>query len=167
MQNFKDLYLELSDKLKTNIDAIEWIDLWHDQITFLETEHPFPTPAIFLGFRSNQMEDVGKKVQNVNLQVDVYVFYESFLDTFQGAYNQEDALQFLELLDNINKQLHASSGDNYSSMRRTSFAPVDTGGSGNLWLVSYQTTLIDYSATKEYGKGGFKDIDLQPNHYDV
>lgn len=167
MQNFKDLYTELADKLDNHIDALRWIDLWHDQITFLETEHPFPTPAVFLGFRTNQIEDVGNKVQNVNLQVDVYLFYETFLDTFKGAYNQKDALGFLDALDAVNQLLHGSSGENYSSMRRTSFNPVDTGGSGNLWQISYQTALMDYSALKEYGEGGFDGVQVQPNDYDL
>lgn len=161
MQNFKDLYIELAEKLDA-IPEVKWIDLWHNQISFLETEHPFPTPAIFLGFRSLQIADLGNKVQNVQLQVEVYLFFESFLDTFKDAWNQEDALGFLNTLDAINKELHASHGQNYSAMRRTGLDPVDTGGSGNLYRLTYTCELIDYSAQKEYEEGGFKDVDVQP-----
>lgn len=166
MQNFKDLYIELAEKID-NIQEVEWIDLWHNQISFLETEHPFPTPAVFLGFRANQIDDVGNKVQKVQLQVDVYLFYESFLDTYKDAWNQDDALGFLDTLDQINQTLHASQGENYSSMRRVGLDPIDTGGSGNLYRLAYTCELMDYSAIKEYGLGGFKDVEVQPNDYDL
>ena len=164
MQNFKKLYKELSEKLTTNIDDIRWVDLWNSQVYNLENEHPFPAPAVFLGFRSQSMSDAGTKVQNVTMQVDVFVFYETFLDTFKGAYNQNDALAFLDIMDQINKLFHGSSGDNYSSMRRMSFSPVDTGGAGNLWNITYSCTLIDYSAQEQWEEGGFKDLSV--NRFD-
>lgn len=165
MQNFKELYKELSAKLSQQVDSIRWIDLWNSQVYNLENEHPFPAPAVFLAFRSNNMSDTGNKVQNVTLQVDVFIFYETFLDTFKGAYNQTDALAFLDIMDLINKTLHGSSGKNYSSMRRISFSPLDTGGSGNLWNITYSCTLIDYSAQDEWGEGGFSDVSV--NQFDI
>lgn len=161
MQNFKELYKELSEIISDNIDQIRWVDLWNSQVYNLENEHPFPAPAIFLAFRSNSMTDNGVKVQNVNMQVDVFVFYETFLDTFKGAYNQDEALNFLDIMDQVNSLLHGSAGDNYSSMKRVSFSPVDTGGSGNLWSITYNCTLIDYSATKKFEEGGFNDVVVQ------
>lgn len=162
MQNFKELYKELADKITDHIPEVRWVDLWNSQVYHLETEHPFPTPAVFLAFRSNQISDLGNKVQNVTAQVDVFIFYETFLDTFKGAYNQQDALDFLDIMDKVNQTLHASSGQNYSSMRRVSYSPVDTGGSRNLWNITYNAALMDYSAQKEYEEGGFKDVDVQP-----
>lgn len=165
MQNFKELYKELSNKLSDGIDSVRWIDLWNSQVYNLENEHPFPAPAIFLAFRSNNMTDSGTKVQNVTMQIDVFIFYETFLDTFKGAYNQKEALDFLDIMDQVNKILHGSSGENYSSMRRVSYSPVDTGGSGNLWNITYSCTLIDYSAQDEWEEDGFADITV--NKFDV
>lgn len=162
MQNWKTLYGELSEFITTNISMVKWLDLWHNQINFLDTEHPFPTPAVFLGFRSNAMQDLGTKVQKVTLQVDVYIYYETFADTYTGAFNQDAALAFLELFDSINQLLHGSSGTNYSSMRRTAFNPVDTGNAGNLYLVNYICELVDYSAQKVYEEGSFSELNIQP-----
>lgn len=145
MQNWKDLYLELANKITTNIAAIKWVDLWHNQINFLQEEYEFPSPAVFFAFRSNKIDDAGQKVQQINLQVDVFLFFETYADTHNGSINQADALAFLQAFDNINKTLHASSGTNYSSMRRIGFGPVDTGGSGNLYQVIYECLLTDYS----------------------
>ena len=162
MQNFKALYTELADILTAKIPAIEWVDLWNSQVYNLDGEHPFPAPAVFLAFRSNKMDDAGVKLQKVTMQVDVFLFYETFLDTFKGAYNQVEALAFLDLMDLINQQLHGSAGQNYSSMKRVSFSPVDTGGAGNLYSITYNCELMDYSAVKEWEEGKFAEIEIDP-----
>jgi hypothetical protein len=157
MQNWKDLYLELSSVIKTKIIEVKWIDLWYNQINFLETEHPFPSPAIFMNFRILNTSDLGEKVQNVKLQVDFYIFYETFADTYEGSHNQESALLFLDILNSVNATFHATSGENYSNMRRTGMSPVDTGNAGNTYVVNFECGLVDYSAMKEYEDGSLPE----------
>jgi hypothetical protein len=142
MQNWKQLYLELAQKIEVNIPTVEWVDLWHNQVYNLEDEHPFPTPAVFFGFRGNSMKDMGAKIQHVAVQIDVFLFYETFADTYKGGINQTDALAFLDTMDGINKIFHGSTGAEYSSMSRKSFSPVDTGGSKILKTKLFQKNSI-------------------------
>jgi hypothetical protein len=157
MENWQNLYLELAEKLSTDLDdnelefynklntiaehdgksPIRWLDLWHNQVNFLEDELQFPTPAVFLSFRSKNVQDLGDKLQEMVLQIDCYLFYETFSNSFQGSFNQEDALNFIGLLDFINARLHATTGENYSAMRKVGFAPEDTGNAGNLYLGTF------------------------------
>ena len=99
MEHWQDLYIELAERISEKLPEIQWIDLWHNQVGFLAEEHPFGTPAVFIGFRSAQINDIGELVQIVDLHVDFYLYYETFLDTFQGAYNQQGALEFTKSLD--------------------------------------------------------------------
>ena len=161
MQNFKNLYLELAEKISQNLPEIEWIDLWHSQVYNLAEEHPFPTPAVFLAFRSAGIQNIGVKVQQVTLQVDVFLFFETFADTYNGGINQEEALAFLDAIDGINKTLHGSSGSNYSSMSRKSFSPLDTGGSSNLYMLTYECLLMDYSANVPDAGGTFAEVQVK------
>lgn len=146
MQNIVDAYIELCELLKNNLPTLKWIDLWHNQVNFLSEEHPFPTPAIFLSFRTLTTTDVGLHVQDADMQVDVYLFYETMADTFKGSFNQESALRFLEMINQVHKLLHGYSGYNFSEMRSTGFAPVDTGGAGNLYRKSFVCLMRDYNA---------------------
>lgn len=157
MQNFVGLYKELSDKLSEHIENISLIDLWNFQVFNQNPEQPVPTPSIFLGFRSSSIADIGLKIQNVTLLVDVFLFYKTLPNTNVST----DAADFLNLIDNINTILHGSQGEHYSSMRRVSFVPVDTEGPENLWNITYSCTLIDYSAQKEWEDGGFKEVETQ------
>jgi hypothetical protein len=169
MQNWKQLYAEHTAKIADQIPEIVWQDLWHNQVNFLETEHPFQTPANFLSYRSVRIEDNGLKTQKVRVQVDFYLFYETFADTYLGASNQDTALEFIDLLDKINAVFHGTDGESYSNMRRTSFAPVDTGNAGNLYRVSFECDVIDYSAIKNYVEYEIDEIkvDLDQTPYDV
>lgn len=162
MQNWTDLYTELSEKITTHLPNVEWVDLWHNQINFLEEEHPFPTPAVFLNFRTLDIQDTGLKVQQVRLQVDCFLFYETFADTYQGSSNQESALEFLQLLNDLYALLHGTSGENYSEMRRLAFNPVDTGNAGNLYQLSFETVLVDYAAMKEFTDGEVGELTVEP-----
>ncbi len=161
MQNWKDLYLEHAEMIKADLAAVEWIDLWHNQVNFLEDEHPFNTPAIFLSYRTIQTDDVGQKVQKGRWQVDIRIFYETFADTYVDAVNQESALQFLNIAQGIYALFHGSNGTNYSSMRHIGFAPEDTGNAGNLYRISFECTLMDYSAVRNYAEHEINEIDVQ------
>lgn len=138
MQNWTELYKELASNINDGIEAIKWIDLWHNQVNFLADEHPFPTPASFLSFRTRRVEDLGQGIQQPEIQVDAYIFYETYADTYEGSINQDSALDFMNLLDEHQELLHDTSGDFYSNMRWIGTAPVDTGSTGNLYRISFE-----------------------------
>lgn len=138
MQNYAALYKELAETINEGIDPIEWIDLWHNQVNFLAEEHPFPTPAAFFSFRTRSVQDLGVGIQQPTMQVDVLIFYETYTDTFEGSINQESALEFMDLLDEVYHALHDTSGETYSNMRWIGTTPVDTGSTGNLYRISFE-----------------------------
>lgn len=164
MQNWKDIYKELADLVKSKIPAIKWQDLWHNQINFLDDEHPFPTPAVFYNFRILNTTDTGLKVQQATLQVDVYLYYETFADTYKDSWNQDSAMAFLDLLSQIFATLHASDGINYSSMRRIGFSAVDTGNAGNLYLQSFTCLLVDYAAQIQWEEQDVDDLAIDKSN---
>lgn len=186
MENWQNLYLELAELLSADLTAAEteiysnlntlvgsedkspirWIDLWHNQVNFLDDELEFPTPSAFLSFRSKQINDLGEKVQQMSLQIDVYLFYETFANTFTGSFNQEDALSFIGILDFINSRMHGITGENFSSMRKTGFAPEDTGNAGNLYRITFECIIHDESAAKVSEEGSFSDMEIgEPDEF--
>ena len=161
IQNWKELYKELCEKVSTALPDIKWQDLWQNQVGFLEEEHPFPAPAIFYGFTILSTEDGGSKSQDVDLQVDVYHYFETFDDTYDGSYNQDSALAFLDSISDVFRLLHATSGTYYSEMRRIGFRMVDTGDAGNLYVQQFVCKMRDLSALPEYEGVIPGDINLE------
>ena len=146
MNPWKELYTELAEKVTTQLPDIKWVDLWHEQVQYLTAELPFPSPAVFIGFQTVDIEDMGEKVQLCNTQVDFYLFYETFNDTYQGAYNQGSALDFLESLNELHAIFHGESGVSYSSMRRLDMKREESGGAGNLYRISFGCSVEDAGA---------------------
>ncbi len=145
MKVLADTYKELASRINHNVPQIKWIDLWRNQINFLENEYGFPFPAVFLSFRANQMNDLPGHNQNIDTSIDLYLAYETLADTYHGAVNQQSALEFFEILEKLNTCLHASGGDTFTGMRRHSFTPIDTTDGILLYRVTYNATLIDRS----------------------
>lgn len=146
MKNLKDLYLELAKKIHDDIPEIKHIDLWYNQVGFMAEEHLFPAPAVFMEFRALATEDRGSNVQDLQMQVNFYLFYETLLDTDYHAYAHQNSLNFLDLLTKLHQCMHGSSGTTYSEMRRIGFSPVDIGSAQNLYQMPYEFFASDTSA---------------------
>ncbi|WP_139420960.1 hypothetical protein [Chryseobacterium mulctrae] len=184
MESWSDLYLEMAEILSADLNEkeqekygslntlhgyenktpVRWIDLWKNQVSFLSEELEFPTPAVFLSFRTKQVDDLAEKVQQITLQVDSFLFYESFSESFQGSFNQDDAMHFLKILNFINGRFHGSSGSNYNSMRKVGFNQEDTGGAGSLYKIVFECIIRDESAAQKADDGAFTGIEFEINY---
>lgn len=161
MKDLKNLYLEHQTRISDNIPEIKHSDLWSEQVSFMADEHPFKSPAVFFGYRVLGAEDQGEKTQELRLQTDVYLFYETFADTAKGSKKQQKALDFLDLLTQINAVFHATNGNYYNNMRRTGFNPVETGGAGILYVQRYELTMMDDSASILYENLKFEQMEVE------
>jgi hypothetical protein len=148
MVYWTELYKEIAEKITANIEQIKWVDLWHEQVNYLTEELPFPTPAVFIGFNTNGIDNNGKLVQQCNVQLDLWLFYETFTDTYDSSLNQDDAMEFLERLTELHALFHGKSGEHYSEMRRIDMNREESGGAGNLYRISFECLVTDYSAQK-------------------
>lgn len=179
MQYWTQLYQEIADRIAGNLDEIKWCDLWHEQVSYLTSELPFDTPAVFIAFSTIAIDDRGLLAQDCNTQIDMYVFYETFSDTYFGSSNQDRALDYLNTLTRLHALFHGKPGENYSSMRRVDMRREESGGSGNLYRISFQCSVTDYSAEHlfittespdrelEITKGSIPPKEEMPPLYDV
>lgn len=146
MEYWTDLYNEIADRITEKLPETAWIDLWHEQVNYLTDELPFPVPAIFVAFNTIATDDRGGLVQDCDTQIDLYLFYETFSDTYVGSTNRDSALRFLDQLTRLHALFHGKSGRNFSAMRRTDMRREESGGAGNLYRISFQCLVTDYSA---------------------
>ena len=144
------------------LPAIEHVDLWHDQVDYLSEEHPFPTPAVFFGFTTLNVADNGELMQTTDLQVDIYVFWETFVDTYNDAVMKEEALMYLDLLLMVGLMFHGRSGEHFHQMRRSGTFRQESGGSGNLYRLQFQTNITEFSGLNlhTYVKDEGKEVEV-------
>lgn len=148
------------------LPVIEHVDLWHDQVDYLSEEHPFPTPAVFFGFTTLNVADNGELMQTTDLQVDIYVFWETFSDTYEGAVMKEEALMYLDLLLMVGLMFHGRSGEHFHQMRRSGTFRQESGGSGNLYRLQFQTNINEFSGLNlhTYVKDESKEVEVVWNN---
>jgi hypothetical protein len=161
MEAWTDLYIELAQRIESKIPEVKWVDLWHEQISYLTEELPFPTPAVFIGLTTNKCDDYSLLIQECDIQVDFYLFFETFSDTYRGAYNQSSAIDFLRLLTKLHTTFHGVSGTNFQTMRRVDMRREDSGGAGNLYRISFSFNTVDASAQKEYDATEVNEISIK------
>jgi len=159
LQSWQALYKELAERIIEKIPEVKWVDLWSNQIGFIDDEQMFPTPSVFVSFRMRSPEDAGDNIQNVQLQIDMYYYHETFADTFEGSYNQANALAYLQILTKLHQAFHGTSGENYSSMQRIDVAPVEAF-KGNFYRISFGCLATDISASNVRDQAIPGDINL-------
>lgn len=160
MEYWTDLYNEIADRITEKLPETAWIDLWHEQVNYLTDELPFPVPAIFVAFNTIATDDRGGLVQDCDTQIDLYLFYETFSDTYVGSTNRDSALRFLDQLTRLHALFHGKSGRNFSAMRRTDMRREESGGAGNLYRISFQCLVTDYSAQHLFTETCRRDAEI-------
>lgn len=160
LSRIPDEETELYERMES-LPEILHVDLWHDQVDYLSEEHPFPTPAVFLEFTTLNVADNGELMQTTDLQVDIYVYYETFADTYNGAKMQNEALEFLDLLLMIGLMFHGRSGEHFHQMRRSGTFRQESGGSGNLYRMQFQTNVSEFSALNLHNHVVVEDREME------
>ena len=160
MEAWTDLYKELTEVIKTKTPEIEWIDLWHEQVSYLTDELPFPSPAVFISFNTMSCDDKGQLIQDCETQIDFYLFFETFSDTYVGSYNQDSAINFLRILTKLHTAFHGLSGANFNTMRRVDMRREESGDAGNLYRISFACVIEDASAQVEYDQQSVNEVDF-------
>lgn len=152
LADIPDEYAELRERLMA-VPDVQHIDLWHEQVNYLTDERSFPCPAVFFEFNTVGVNDNGKLVQQLGTQIDLHVFWETFDDTYIGAVMQEEALQFMDLLTLLNMLFHGRAGKHFNTLRKMAISREETGGAGNLYRISFECEVHDYSAQELYAAG--------------
>jgi len=161
MVYWSELYKEIAEKITASLPDIRWADLWHEQVSYLTEELPFPTPAVFIDFNTQQTNDNGLLTQELTVQVDLRLFYETFSDSYDGSYNQDGALEFLDRLTELYALFHGRSGKHYSQMRRTDMTREESGGAGNLYRISFECIVTDYAAKELFNEVQMPDREVE------
>lgn len=122
------LYLNLVKRLEELKDddgqaLIRHIDLWNEQVEFIEQEEPFDTPAVFIEFRPVQWVTLGGRMQQADVPFRLHVVTPWKGSAKDGSIFQDDSLRRFDLLDRIDAHLfNFGAGEGRSSvcmMRRT------------------------------------------------
>ncbi|MCQ2351280.1 MAG: hypothetical protein MJ003_04825 [Paludibacteraceae bacterium] len=88
-----------SIKDSNNECVIKHIDLFNNQLTYIETEQPFNTPAVFIEFQPIEWSEQLHRVREAVVRVNLHVVTDSRIGSWSEAVSR------LALCDTINANL--------------------------------------------------------------
>lgn len=100
---------ELHNAIAANVDAqpfVKWTDMWKNQVTKLRNKYPFNYPAAFISIRNIPWQDMTFNVKQGTATIDIYVFFDLWQDTFEGASDKNDSMAILDQLETVANDLH-------------------------------------------------------------
>lgn len=150
LQNWVEAYQELADLIKEQVPEVQWVDLWMEQTSTEEEEYPFPTPAMFLQFDANAIDEIGENEQVLNMNVTVLLAVDTLSDTYAGSANQADALHFGSLMRQIHLALHGKTGAKFGRLTRVGLRKEAAPPYVQLYSQVYATVLVDDSTAPKY-----------------
>jgi hypothetical protein len=97
------LYLEITEQLKTILDEngeplFKHVDLWNQNVDFIEQETPFDMPAVFVEFLPITWQTLaGRCIQQANLILRLHIVTRWHSPTGDGAADQAEAIAYLDI----------------------------------------------------------------------
>lgn len=104
------LYTSLTDHLKKLTDTegnpvIKHIDLWNEQVEFIEQETPFANPAIFIEFMQFNWQTLGGNAQRCSPTIRFHIIQSYKGSEADGSIFRNDALERFTVLDAIDNHM--------------------------------------------------------------
>jgi len=127
-----ELYQALMAALKSVADPegnqlIKHVDLWNQQVDFLEDEQPWPKPAVFIEFGETPWSTVvngAHEYLNGDCIVTLHVVTDYVGPTSDKMENFESNVRSMDLYEAISAELRKwRDGRNYHNLRPVSTAP--------------------------------------------
>lgn len=112
MDSRKEVYKELCKRLKA-VQGVEirHIDLWNENIVYIEQEEGWERPAVFVEFGAIQWKAfAGDRVQRGTFHVRLHIVTDWVGSAADGSDNQEEALEVFDLSEAIQAALQDMDG---------------------------------------------------------
>lgn len=105
----KQIFQAIQACLSERVPQIQSIDLWNENMT---EDATYPCPAVFIEFETIEWRQQNNSVRRGNIAVRLHVLT-------QYSNNNDNKLDFFDLLDNINAAMHGLRGENFSGFLHT------------------------------------------------
>ena len=99
----KQLYLDIQQAVKTitkdDKPLFKHVDLWNQNVQFLEEDRHWNRPALFVEFMPIAWETNGQKVQDATVDIHLHIVTDWFGGSPDDNHRQQEALSYLDLPD--------------------------------------------------------------------
>lgn len=119
----KEIYLQIQTALdliaQGNKKTFLHIDMWNQNVDFLEQDDPFKAPAAFIEFMPIAWETHGNRVQEATITIRLHIVTQWFGQSAKHSPKQAQMLEYLNIPDLVLEQLQSLEIGNIGTLTRT------------------------------------------------
>ena len=110
----RTIYLAIIERLKGADLGIKHISMWNNNLDRLEKERGFKLPAVFIEFEPIQWGQLQQRVKSAPVRVRLHIVTTTLATPEDGAVYQDDALEYLDLIEAVNGAIEGLSGEGFN-----------------------------------------------------
>lgn len=158
----KEIFQAIADRIAQKVPDIKYIDLWNEQLAELQSATAFPTPSLFVEFEQFEYNQNANHVTQADIGIRIHVITRTILPAGSSLRNRiaENTLQFLDLLDEVNRALASLSGEHFSTLMHTTSATNHNHAELIESIERYVTRGLDTSAIRQAERIRLTDMEI-------
>jgi hypothetical protein len=140
----KQLFLAIANKIKTDVAAVRYIDLWNEHLTEVTQMTAWPTPSVFIEFEPYEVHQLAHHVTQADIPVRLHIITrtKSYSAGFTDS-RLSDALSYFDLIDSIHQALASLNGQNFTTLMLTDSVTNHNHAELNESIERYVTRVVD------------------------
>ena len=110
------LFKAIAERLKTEVPAVQFVDLWNENLANLQGGKAWPLPAVFVEFDVHSWRNVGMGVREADIPIILHIVTRAKDYNGSRDRNMDAALSYLQTIEDVDKALEGLSGENFASL---------------------------------------------------
>lgn len=118
----KEIFMAIVAQIRKMVPDIKYIDLWNEHLTEIQTASVWPTPSVFIEFEQYEVRQMANHTRTADISVRLHIITRTM--TYNGSEDKRmsDALDYFDLIDDINLAMSSLSGSNFTTFMLTASA---------------------------------------------
>ena len=146
------LFKAIADQLKAQVPAVQFVDLWNEQLATLQAGKAWPLPAVFVEFDVHSWRGVGMGVREADIPVILHIVTRAADYNGNRDRRMDAALSYLQTIEDIDNAVEGLRGPNFASLMLVQSFPNHSHGELVENVEQFVTRARDASGGKKVQK---------------
>ena len=123
----------------TNMETFTMVDMWKAQLTPSKNSFKAGFPAAFISIGNIAWEDGINNAKEGSVTVNVYLFFDKYGDTFEGAIDKEESFSIMETMETAGEKIHWLEGEAFAEITQTAEVDLTERYGRPAYMLSFST----------------------------
>jgi hypothetical protein len=112
----KQLFKAIAARIKEQVPAIKFIDLWNEHLAEITTTTAWPCPSVFIEFEQYDVRQLANHVCMADVPVRLHIITRTV--SYSAGFNDsrlDAALDYFDIIDQVHTAMATLAGENFST----------------------------------------------------